>query len=301
MVSEISNKTAIIFGISGQDGYYLKNILEKENIKIYGTTSNKNSKNDYINLNDFKEVNSYIKRIAPDYIFCFSAVSKTTHDVIYQNQDVICNGTLNILESVKINFKKCKVFIPGSAFQFKLNNECINEKTEFYPNNPYSIARIYTYNLSKYYREKFNLKIYYGFLFHHDSPFNKNNSLTMQIIKSIKNFKKNGDLKLKIKNLNYTKEFNHAYDIVMAIWNFINQNNYYELIIGSGNAITIEDFIFKVFRILNIKIETNLNIGKYGEKIIVKSNPNLLTSIGWKPIYSVEESIQDILTYGDIS
>ena len=294
MAEKIDIKTAIIFGISGQDGLYLKKILLNENIKVYGTTSKKKSKYDYVNLNDFEEVNSYIKKVSPDYIFCFSAVSKTSHEVIFQNQNIICNGTLNILESIKINFKKCKIFIPGSALQFKLNNESISEKTEFYANNPYSISRIYTYNLSKYYREKYNLKIYYGFLFHHDSPFNKNESLTMQIIKSVKDFKKKNIFNLNIKNLNYTKEFNHAYDITMAIWSFVNQNKYFEMVIGSGNVISIKDFIFNVFNVFKIKPKSKFNLGNYGEKIIVKSDPQLLRSIGWKPIYGIIELIEDL-------
>ena len=290
---------AIIFGISGQDGYYLKQLLEKNKIKVFGTSSKKSKSNDFIDLSNFKKVFEYIESITPDYIFCFSAISKTRHSEILENHKIINNGTLNILESIRTINLNCKIFIPGSAVQFKLNNYPIDEYSLQYPNSPYAIDRIYTYNLSKYYRDKFGLKIYYGYLFHHDSPLRNHNHLSIEIIKKIKLLKDTGQNQLNINNLNYTKEFNHAKDIVKAIWIFLNQEKVYELVIGSGDPISIKSFISLVLK--EYGMNQNFQFGHLGKEEIVTCSPKILKKMGWTPDYNIQGLIREIILNGNIS
>lgn len=290
---------AIIFGISGQDGFYLKQILENNKIKVFGTGSKMSNNYDFVDLSNFQNVFNYIENINPDYIFCFSAISNTSHLNLFKNHKIISLGTLNILESIRILDINCRIFIPGSAVQFRLSNSPIDENSSQYPNSPYATERIYTLNLAKYFREKFRLKVYYGFLFHHDSPYRKDDHLTIKIIKKIKKIKDEGVNKLVINNLNYTKEFNHAKDIVNAIWIFINQDKVYEIVIGSGLAISIDEFIKKVIKEFNF--DCNFKFGHYGEKEVITCNPSQIKEMGWIPKFTTEELIKDIITNGNIS
>ena len=290
---------AIIFGITSQDGYYLKQLLEKNNIQVYGTNSKVSNPNTFVELSDFKLVYKYIDNISPDYIFCFSAISKTSHSEVLLNHEIISRGTLNILESIRVINPNCKIFIPGSAVQFNLINLPLNENSIQYPNSPYAVDRIYTYNLSKYFRDKFGLKIYFGFLFHHDSPLRNDNHLTIEIIKKLKKIKETGINSLKINNLNYTKEFNHAKDIVKAIWVFLNQDQVYEIVIGSGEPISIKTFINKV--LIEFGITGEYEFGNLGNKEIVSCDPHLIKKMGWIPEYNIQQLIQDIISNGNIS
>ena len=290
---------AIIFGITGQDGYYLEQLLEKNKIKVFGTSSKKSKSNDFIDLSNFKKVFEYIESITPDYIFCFSAISKTTHSEILENHKIINNGTLNILESIRTINLNCKIFIPGSAVQFKLNNSPIDEYSLQYPNSPYAVDRIYTFNLSKYYRDKFVLKIYYVYLFNHDSQLRNHNHLSIEIIKKIKLLKDTGQNQLNINNLNYTKEFNHAKDIVKAIWIFLNQEKVYELVIGSGDPISIKSFISLVLK--EYGMNQNFQFGHLGKEEIVTCSPKILKKMGWTPDYNIQGLIRDIILNGNIS
>ena len=286
---------ALIFGISGQDGFYLNELLINIGIEVIGVSSKKNSIYKYVDLKNYNEVNDCIRKIKPDFIFCLSAISKTSHEIAFLSQEIVCKGTLNILESVKNNCSNSKVFVPGSALQFKLEKNGITENNIFSAQSTYSVDRIYTYYLSKYYREKFRLPIYYGFLFHHDSPYRSDSHLTIKIISAIKNLKENGRFELFIENLNYTKEFNHAKDIINGIWKFMNQSKYHEIVIGSGEAYSIKEFIMKVAEAYDIEIHPNLVLGNYGEKTVIKSNPRILKSIGWKAEYNIDILIKDIM------
>ena len=177
-------KTAIIFGATGQDGFYLNQILNNHDIKTYLTSRSKSPING--NIGDYNFVKELIKKIKPNYIFHFSATSSIKHEFLFENQQSICNGTINIIESVKKFSPFTKVFISGSAEQFKNENGPINEKTEFEANSSYSAQRIYSTIISRYYRKTYNLNIYTGYFFHHDSPFRKEIHLNKKIINFVK-------------------------------------------------------------------------------------------------------------------
>ena len=109
---------AIIFGANGQDGYYLNQLLSKNNVEVIGVAL---SAGQWVqgDVSDFFLVDQFIKQHKPDYIFHFAAISTTKHSALFSNHKEISTGTLNILESVKNNCPKCKVFLSGSAMQFK--------------------------------------------------------------------------------------------------------------------------------------------------------------------------------------
>lgn len=275
---------ALVFGITGQDGHYLSKLLLEKNIEVIGISR---SDNRYIqgNVDNFEFVRELIKSHSPDYIFHLAANSTTKHDTLFENHSSIATGTLNILENVKNYCPKCKVFIAGSAVQFKNTGIPIDENAEFEASSPYSIARIHSVYAARYYRSKFNLFVYIGYLFNHDSKLRVERHINKKITDTIKRIKDGSDEKLEIGDINVKKEFGYAGDVVEAIWLLINQNKVFEAIIGTGEAYSIKDFVEYCFN----------KIGKnYQDYIIVKenftaeydtlvSNPSLIKSLGYKP------------------
>lgn len=272
---------ALIFGISGQDGFYLSKLLKQKGINVIGISR---TQGDEIgSISDTSFVNKIIEKYTPNYIFHFAAISSTSHDCLIENHETISIGTINIFESVKSKNLDCKIFISGSAMQFRNDSLPISENTPFDASSPYSAERIYSVYLSRYYRNKFGIKSYVGYFFNHDSALRSEKHINKKITSFVNQCKK-GE-KLIIGNLNVKKEFNFAGDIVDAIWTLVNQDIIFETVIGSGKAYSIYDWIQICFASKNLDpIEYVLTDENYKtEYDILVSDPKLINSIGWEP------------------
>jgi GDPmannose 4,6-dehydratase len=277
-------KTAIVFGIGGQDGHYLSELLSKRGIKVIGVdrSSNKWLMGD---IADSGFVEALVKKHKPEYIFHLAAISSTKHNFIFANHQAISIGTLNILENVKNYCLKCRVFLSGSALQFKNTGKPINEKTPFEAKSAYAVERIYSTYLARYYRDTFGVKVYIGYFFNHDSPLRTADHISRKIVNSVNLIKEGSKEKLRIGDLKAKKEFNFAGDIMEAVWLLVNQGKIYEVVIGSGRAYSIKDWVQYCFNKIHkdwkkYVIEDRDFVRDY--KVLV-SNPALIKSLGWKP------------------
>jgi GDPmannose 4,6-dehydratase len=274
---------AIIFGSNGQDGIYLTRLLEQKNVKVI-TVSRKNA----IHIGDvsnFDFVSELIKRYKPLYIFHLAANSSTSHDFLFENHKTICDGTLSILESVRLYNKDCKIFLSGSAMQFVNDGNPIDENTSFDPSSAYSIARIHSVYAGRYYKSKFNLKVYVGYFFNHDSELRDERHVNQKIAQTVKRIYAGSKEKLIIGNLDVKKEFNYAGDFVNAIWVLINQDKVSEAVIGSGETYSIREWIEYCFSRFNLKWEEHVELNKsfIPEYNSLCSNPKLIKTLGWQP------------------
>lgn len=288
---------AIIFGINGQDGYYLKGILEKLSLQVIGVSR---SEGNWIkgDVSNYDLVNALIKLHQPDYIFHLAANSTTRHEALFENHEAISTGTLNVLESVKLHCPGAVVFLSGSAMQFKNDGHPIDEQTPFKASSPYSVSRIQSVYASRYYREKFGLKIYTGYFFNHDSPLRTEKHVNQKIARSVQRILKGSQEKLELGNIEVQKEFTFAGDIMEAVWMLVNQPDVFEAVIGSGIAYSIKDWIVYCFEKINRNwedyvVEKDFFIPEY--KILV-SNPGLIKSLGWQPKITFHELANMMIT-----
>ncbi|MEI6056745.1 MAG: GDP-mannose 4,6-dehydratase [Lentisphaerota bacterium] len=275
---------SIIIGINGQDGYYLSNLLRLNKIEVFGLDSTPGT---WLtgDVGNFEIVQSLIKSYKPDYLFHFAAISTTKHEALFDNHSAISTGTLNILESVKLHSPGTKVFLSGSAMQFKNKGVPIDEQTPFDASSPYSVARIHSIYSGRYFRNSFGLKVYAGYFFNHDSPLRTEQHLNQKIAATAKRVAKGSQEKLEIGNIEVQKEFNFAGDIVEAIWALVNQEQIFEAVIGSGEAHSIREWIEYCFKKVGLKWQDFVipNKNFIPEYEILVSNPKLIKSIGWKP------------------
>ena len=278
------DKVVIIFGISGQDGYYLREILMKKNFNVIGVSRN-NKDHLQGDVSDYTFVKKIISSYQPDYIFHFAAVSSTKHDFLFENHATISIGTLNILENVRLYSSHTRVFISGSAMQFLNDGFPINENTHFDPNSAYSCSRIDSVYTSRYFRNKFNVKVYTGYFFNHDSPLRSINHINQQIVVAAYKIKNREQDKITIGNPFILKEFNYAGDVVEAVWCLVQQDNVFETIIGSGIVYSIYDWAKYIFSRLDLDLDQHLVIDTNfkSDYKILQSDPRLIKSLGWKP------------------
>lgn len=291
---------ALIFGSNGQDGRFLSDLLEGRNIEVIGV-SRSNSKL-IGSVTDFELVSLIIKLHHPDYIFHFAANSTTKHDALFDNHNAISTGTLNILESVRLYSPSSKVFLSGSAMQFKNEGTPIDEQTPFEASSAYAVERIHSVYAGRYYRSRFDLLVYAGYFFNHDSPLRSEKHINQRIVSTIKRISEGSKEKLELGNVDVQKEFNYAGDIVAAIWKLVNQEKIFEAVIGSGKVYSIQEWIEYCFKIINKDWKDFLIMKKnfLPEYKILVSNPQLIQSIGWQPEVDFYK-LADIMMNGETS
>ena len=298
-------KTAIIFGITGQDGAYLSHFLLQKGYKVIGVTRNKSSKN-LFRLKKLKVIKKIVilKGVATDLKFCKKVINSKINEIYYLAGDssVIksfetpnislksnTEGILNILQTLKKRKFKTKLFNAGSG-QFygdnKKNFYNINSKID--PQSPYGVSKAAAYWLVKIYREKYNIYCCTGILFNHESPLRSKEFVTKKIIDIALKIKKDKSVILRLGNVNIYRDWGWAPDYIKAIWLMMQRNKARDFIIGSGKTYSLREFVNKVFRYLNIsKKNLRTNVSKYKRKIDLRGyKANIVETqkvLKWKP------------------
>jgi GDPmannose 4,6-dehydratase len=280
---------SLIFGINGQDGFYLNSLLNNNNVNVIGI-SRSNSQFTIGDVSDYEFVERLIKHYKPGYIFHFAANSTTRHDAIFENFQTITNGTLNILESVNRHSKHSKVFIAGSGLQFVNTGDLISETDPFEAKDSYSMSRIQAIYTARYYRE-LGVRVYVGYLFNHDSPMRSARHINQRIVQTAQRIAAGSPEKLILGDVTVKKEFTFAGDIVRAIWKLINNDTIFETVIGSGEAYSIAywtDLCFKHYN-LNWQDHFAVDAGFSSNHRILVSDPATMASLGWRPGVSIDQ------------
>ena len=264
-----TNKTAIIFGISGQDGSYLAHFLLSKNYKVVGITRKKNSKNLY-RLKRLKILQKVkiIQGDTSDNKFCNKVINSKTDEIYFLSgyssvigsftdpiKSIKSNvvGLLNILEEIKKRKYKARLFNAGSG-QFYGNNKknTYRLSSKINPQSPYGVAKASSYWFTKIYREHYNIFCCTGVLFNHESPLRSDEFVTKKIIEVSKKIKKNKNIKLKLGNIKIKRDWGWAPEYVQAIWKMLQRKKPMDFIIGSGKVYSLKNFVDEVFKSLKI-------------------------------------------------
>ena len=298
-------KTAIIFGITGQDGAYLSHFLLQKGYRVIGTTRNKSSRNLH-RLKKLKIIKKVIilRGVATDLNFCKKALNSKINEIYYLAGDSSVvksfetpeislksntEGILNILRILKYKKYKSKLFNAGSG-QFygdnKKNFYNINSKIE--PQSPYGVSKAAAYWLVKIYREKYNIFCCTGILFNHESPLRSKEFVTKKIVDTALKIKRKKGIILRLGNVEIVRDWGWAPDYVKAIWLMMQRTKPRDFIIGSGKTYSLKDFVNEVFRYLNIsKKNLKTNVSKYRRKIDLRGyKANIADTqkiLKWKP------------------
>lgn len=279
---------ALIFGANGQDGFYLARECQSHGIETIGVS--RGGGWHHGDVRNFQEVSRLIKSHQPDFIFHLAARSSTRHDYLMENHETISGGSLHILESVKRYSPKSKVFLAGSGLQFVNSGEPISEKDHFYADNPYSVARIQSVYAARYFR-KTGIKVYVGFLFHHESPLRKSCHVSKMIVNAAKDIAVGKRDYLELGDLSVEKEWTFAGDVAKAMLALISQDDIFEAVIGSGKAYNIQYWLELCFTHVNKQWQDHIKLmndftSDYQRLV---SNPETMRLLGWKPSISIEK------------
>jgi GDPmannose 4,6-dehydratase len=331
-------KKALIFGITGQDGSYLAEFLLKKKYKVHGVkrksssfnTSRvdhiyeKNNKNFFLHYGDLTDslsVNSLISLIKPDEIYNLAAQSHVavSFEIPNYTANVDAIGCLNILEAIKSSgrIKKIKFYQAGTSEMFgKVLETPQTEKTPFYPRSPYGVSKVFSYWITKNYRESYNMFASNGILFNHESPRRGETFVTRKITIGLSKIKLGLQKKLILGNIYSKRDWGHAKDYVEAQWLILQTKKPDDFVIATKKQFSVKYFINLVAKELKMKISwrgKGLNEKGYDEnnRVVIECSKKYFrpseveTLLGnplkakkilkWKPKISIKELVREMV------
>ena len=308
-------KIAFIFGITGQDGSYLANLLINKNFKIFGFTRSKKKKN-LVNLeklsilnkvslfeylkNDNKFIEKKILKIKPSQIYILSGLSSVKKSFsspieTYRSNIIIPFKILEICRKRKLDIK---IYNSVSTDCFGNQKSILNERSNFYPVSPYAKSKSYAFWLIKYYRETFNVKCVSGIVSNHESILRNKNFVSKKITEYIKNF----DFKKKLimGNTNVYRDWGWAPDYVDAIYKINSSKKRSDYVVATGKSTSLDYFIKKAFFISKIDqsyyVKNNKNYLRNKEvNKVYCDNKKIKKDLGWKPKHNIDQIIKKLL------
>lgn len=275
----IFSKSALIFGITGQDGAYLTELLLEKGYTVHGVIRRSSSFNTgridhlyhdahekdtqlflhYGDLTDSSNINMLIHKIMPDEIYNLGAQShvRVSFDVPEYTADTVALGALRILESIQSvqTTKKIKYYQASSSEMYgKVQAIPQSESTPFYPRSPYGVAKLFAYWITVNYRESYNIFACNGILFNHESPIRGETFVTRKITRAVASILNNQQEVLYLGNLDAKRDWGYAKDYVEAMWLMLQQDNPDDYVVATNETHSVREFVELAFAEVGFKI-----------------------------------------------
>ncbi|MEJ8801777.1 GDP-mannose 4,6-dehydratase [Pontibacter sp. H249] len=298
-------KTALITGVTGQDGAYLAELLLSKGYKVHGVKrrsslfnteridhlyqdpheKNINFKLHYGDLTDSTNLIRIIQETQPDEIYNLAAMShvKVSFDTPEYTANADGLGTLRILEAVRILglTEKTRIYQASTSELYGLVQAVPqSETTPFYPRSPYAVAKLYAYWITVNYREAYNMFACNGILFNHESPLRGETFVTRKITRAAARIALNLQDKLYLGNMDAKRDWGHAKDYVEAMWRILQQDTPEDFVIATGVTTTVRDFVKMSFAEVGIDIEFRGEGVDEKGYVVACNNPDYQVEIG---------------------
>ena len=318
------SKKVLITGINGQDGSYLAEFLLEKDYEVWGTVkrnsvsetqstriehlrSNRLINLEYADLTDMASLVRILSKIQPAEIYNLAAQShvRISFDQPIYTANVTAIGTLNLLEAVRIVSPHSKIYQASSSEMFGNNIEddgYQREHTTMTPVSPYGCAKVFSYNISRNYRNSYDMFISNGILFNHESPRRGTNFVTNKVVKAAVRIKLELQDKLYLGNLEATRDWGHAKDYVKAMWLILQSDTPDDYVCATGISHSVRDLCEYTFSSLGLSyedyIETDEKHFRPEELKDLKGDATKLkTKLGWSPQYTFESMLDEMIEY----
>ncbi|HAI40322.1 MAG TPA: GDP-mannose 4,6-dehydratase [Maribacter sp.] len=271
-------KTAIITGITGQDGSYLAELLLSKGYKVIGAKrrsslistdrideiyNHVNFHMEYFDLNHSGCIYRLLAKYRPHEFYNLAAQShvRVSFDVPENTVDGIAMGTLRILEAIRNTLPSCKFYQASSSEMYGDNpNYPYNEDSRLMPASPYACAKVFAHNLVRNYRESYDLFTCSGILFNHESPRRGETFVTRKITLAAAMIKEGMQDKLYLGNLDAHRDWGFAGDYVEAMWLMLQQEKPEDFVISTGETHSVKEFLEFVFEAAGLNISEHVEI-----------------------------------------
>ena len=269
--------TAFITGITGQDGYYLAKLLLDKGYKVHGAIRRSSTFNTsrieelisehsengdlqlyYSDLLDSSSLNNLINKIKPDEVYNLAAQSHVA--VSFQNPVFTSQtgtlGSISILEALRSVDYNIKFYQASSSEMYGgALKESLNEDSPFDPKSPYAASKVFAHNITKIYRESYDLFAVNGILFNHESPYRGETFVTRKITRAVGRIALNLQSKLTLGNLDASRDWGFAGDYVEAMWQMMQHDTPKDWVIATGQTQSVKEFAKLAFEHVNLNWE----------------------------------------------
>lgn len=309
------SKTALVTGVTGQDGSYLTNLLLEKGYRVVGVKRRTSLINTdrvdshfehpkfelrYGNLHDSASLYRLIHETQPDEVYNLAAQShvRVSFEVPEETVDSVSMGALRLLEACRLLKPDVRFYQASSSEMYGDNPETPqSESTRMTPASPYACAKLFSHNLVRNYRVGYGMHASSGILFNHESPMRGETFVTRKITMAAANIKLGRQKTLELGNLEAKRDWGFAGDYVEAMWLMLQQNEPDDYVIATGESHTVKEFLHKTFEIAGLKVEDHLKINPrlyrpHEVPHLLGDSSKAREKLGWKPKVGFEQLVE---------
>jgi GDPmannose 4,6-dehydratase len=311
----MSQKKALICGVSGQDGAYLAQLLLNKGYIVCGTSRDSQVssfsnlvrlgihnqiKLESMSLNDFRSVLQVLMKIEPDEVYNLAGQSSVglSFEQPVETLDSIAMGTLNLLEAIRFTGAPIKLYNAGSSECFgDIGDRAADEETPFRPRSPYAVAKATAFWELANYREAYGLFACSGILFNHESPLRPQRFVTQKIVAAACRIAQGSQEQLHLGNLSIVRDWGWAPEYVEAMHLMLQQDKPDDYAIATGESYSLEEFVAEAFRCLGMnwrdRVLTDASLLRPTDLAISRANPiKAKEKLGWQAKYKMHDIVR---------
>jgi GDPmannose 4,6-dehydratase len=317
---------AFVTGVTGQDGYYLSKLLLEKGYEVHGTIRRSSTFNTeridklmaeysskgvfklyYSDLLDSSSLNNLINTIMPDEVYNLAAqshVAVSFKNPLYTTQTSTV-GPLTILEAIKNSEKNIKFYQASSSEMYGgVNEEYLNENSKFNPKSPYAVGKVFAHEMTKTYRDSYNIFAVNGILFNHESPLRGETFVTRKISRAVGRISLGLQSKITLGNLDAARDWGFSGDYVEGMHMMMQHDSPDDWVLATGEAFTVKQFAEKAFSSVDLDwsdfTETSTKYERPNEvKHLLGDASKANNILGWKPKTSFDELVK-MMVEGDL-
>lgn len=313
-------KTALLTGLTGQDGAYLAQLLLSKGYRVHGIV--RRSSTSEINdlrlkwlgidkdvsmvdgdLTDLACLVRAMKELQPDEVYNLGAQSfvKSSWQQPILTAQATAVGVTNMLEAVRLACPEARFYQASSSEMYGLIQEPFqSEKTPFYPRSPYAVAKLYGHWITVNYRESFNLHASSGILFNHESPLRGIEFVTRKVTDGVARIKLGLARELRLGNIDAKRDWGHAKDYVRAMWLMLQQEKPDDYVVATGRTTSVRDMCRIAFQHAGLDMDAHLVIDPALFRpaevdVLLGDATKARTALGWTPEISLESMIVEMV------
>ena len=317
------SKSALITGITGQDGSYLSELLLSKGYTVHGIVRRSSSFNTaridhlyedphesgrrlilhYADLSDSTGLRRVVEAARPDEIYNLGAQShvKVSFENPEYTADADAVGTLRLLDCMRDHVEHTKrevrFYQAGSSEMFGAAKPPQNESTAFYPRSPYAVSKVAAHWYALNYREAYNLFITNGILFNHESPRRGETFVTRKITRAVGRIKVGLQQKLFLGNLDARRDWGFAGDYVDAMWRMLQHTEPNDFVVATGEAYSVREFLEAAFSAVDLDWQKHVEIdARYFRPTEVDflqgDSSKARKALGWQPVTSFQQLVR---------
>ncbi len=317
---KLASRTALITGITGQDGAYLSQFLLEKGYEVCGLVRRSSTADvndvrlrwlgiaDKVrlfdgNLTDLSSIIRILNEIKPDEIYNLAAQSfvRSSWQQPLLTGTVTGLGVVNVLEAMRLACPEARFYQASSSEMYGLIQEPVqSESTPFYPRSPYAIAKLYGHWMTVNYRESFGMHASSGILFNHESPLRGIEFVTRKVTDGVARIKLGLSNELRLGNIDAKRDWGHSKDYVRAMWLMLQQDKPDDYVIATGRTVTVRDMCRIAFAHAELDIDEHLVIDPELFRpaevdVLLGDASKAKQKLGWEPAIPLEDMIREMV------